>query len=62
MTNSKSKVWHRQAEDRKFIKAVMAMSDDNTTNKAEYNADYIIYINSLDDDDFQLSYDEWSTT
>ena len=62
MTNSNSRVWQRQAEDRKFIKAVMAMSDDNTSTKAEYNADYIVYINSLDDDDFQLSYDEWSAT
>lgn len=52
----------RQAEDRKFIKAVMAMADDNDDTKAEYNADYILYINSLDDDDFQLSYDEWSAT
>ncbi len=62
MTNSKSRVWMRQAEDRKFIKAVMAMADDNDDTKAEYNADYILYINSLDDDDFQLSYDEWSAT
>ena len=62
MTNSKSRVWHRQAEDRKFIKAVMAMADETEENKPEHNADYIVYINSLDDDDFQLSYDEWSTT
>jgi hypothetical protein len=62
MTNSESRVWMRQAEDRKFIKAVMAMADDNDDTKAEYNADYILYINSLDDDDFQLSYDEWSAT
>lgn len=59
MTNSKSRVWQRQEQDRKFINAVMAMAGDDVSSKGENNADYILYLNSLDDDDFKLSYDEW---
>jgi len=59
MTNSESKVWIRRAEDKALINAIMAMDGWEPKQRGTYNAEYEMYLNKLDEDDFKLTYDEW---